>query len=140
MDPNKTVLILIRQGRSPASPYGVYAYDHAFKSLLDLFRGQAFFISGSHASMGHRILDHVRFFCFLMNNMMYMKTCDYWSISHFWLFIICSMFLFWRFDCVFNLNLGIQSAILKLPTRNNKIVGSFLWLERLRSVVMICNC
>ena len=26
LDPNKTVLILIKQGRSPASPYGAYAY------------------------------------------------------------------------------------------------------------------
>ena len=26
LDPNKTVLILIRQGCSPASPYGAYAY------------------------------------------------------------------------------------------------------------------
>ena len=30
LDPNKTVLILIRQGRSPASPYGAYAYGHNF--------------------------------------------------------------------------------------------------------------
>ena len=28
LDPNKTVLILIRQGCSPASPYGVYAYGN----------------------------------------------------------------------------------------------------------------
>ena len=33
LDPNKTILILIRQGRSPASPYGAYAYAqmHVFK-------------------------------------------------------------------------------------------------------------
>ena len=31
LDPNKTILILIRQGHSPASPYGAYAYEQIYR-------------------------------------------------------------------------------------------------------------